>query len=101
MKLLELEPQFISATERGWQDVSVLSEAQGIYFLCPHCFKKNGSIGTHIILVWFANRNVPIDKTPSYRWQAAGSSYNDLTISPSIDLGIDEWHGFITNGEIT
>ena len=105
MKLIELEPEFVTnASPRSHMsmDSRVLTpDAQGILFLCPYCFKRNaGPIGTHSILVFFKDRGVPAECEPLPRWNVQGNSFDDLTISPSIDLGPDDWHGFVTNGEI-
>lgn len=80
-----------------------IAHADGIMFLCPTCFKKNGGpIGTESVLVWFANRpNVPTDAEPLHRWRASGTSFDDLTLSPSVNVDHEHWHGFITNGEVT
>lgn len=110
MKLTELEPQFVRAVgSGGHQDVDTLAEAQGVIFTCPACYAKNGNsdIGVHSVLVWFRDRGVPDEAFPRpARWTASGSSLNDLTLSPSINLQTDErsrdeWHGFIINGEVT
>lgn len=115
MKLIELEPQFIRHELRDNQKIDVhvqtLKAATGIFFLCPVCYLKNsGPIGTHGIIVTFNGRDVP-DELGSHnkeglpsRWNVTGSSYDDLTLAPSIDISRDlpgEWHGFITNGEVT
>lgn len=114
MKLLDLEPRFVKHTlvEDTKIDVHVntLSESTGIFFLCPVCYiKNNGPIGTHGIIVTFQDRGVP-DELGSHnkdgkptRWGVSGNDYNDLTLTPSIDISEDspgEWHGHITNGEI-
>ena len=115
MKLSNLEPQFVihELKENLKIDVHVdsLSKATRIFFLCPVCYiKNNGPIGTHGIIVTFKDRNVP-DELGSHnkegqptRWSVSGNNYDDLTLSPSIDISRDlpgEWHGFITNGEVT
>lgn len=115
MKLAELNPQFVRHTQRSdgvKVDIHVhnLHEADGITFLCPVCFKKNnGPRGTHGLTVTFHDRNVP-DVLGSHnsqglpsRWHVSGTDYNDLTLTPSIDIsqGIPgEWHGHVTNGEV-
>jgi hypothetical protein len=91
--------------------VDTLAEAQGIWFLCPKCFAANGgAVGTHAIDVSFAGRGVA-DNQGSHgrdgqptRWAVSGTGFEDLTLSPSIDLaGRDGkgccWHGFVTHGE--
>jgi hypothetical protein len=105
VKLAELEPEWtVATTKGGFRRTADFAEAQGIIFACPHCFRKNdGLVGTHSILIWFEGRGSPPDYTPLPRWKATGSSFDDLTLSPSIDLTRgqpDEWHGFITNGEV-
>jgi len=96
-------------------DVATLAEAQGVCFLCPACFVKNGgAVGTHGITVTFRDRGA-LDHQGSHakgtevegkyipgppsRWEVSGTDFNDLTLSPSADCGC--WHGFITNGEVT
>lgn len=79
-----------------------LMQADGIIFLCPTCFKKNsGRLGTESVLIWFANRpNVPPLMTPAPRWNATGNGFDNLTLSPSINVENEHWHGWIQNGEI-
>lgn len=110
MKLTELDPTFVRATGNGGhQDVATLAEAQGVLFVCPSCYQRNGNsdIGVHMVLVWFRDRGVPDDAVPKpARWAVSGSSLDDLTLQPSISLQTDErsrdeWHGFITNGQVT
>ena len=116
VRLAELEPQFIRyRTLRAGGDpvfyrcdVATLDEAQGLWFLCPVCFQRNGgAVGTHLVETTFRDRGASDDEgshgrdgTPS-RWGVSGSSFEDLTLTPSIDLGSGGcgWHGFITEGE--
>ncbi len=79
--------------------------AQGLLMICP-CGEG------HSIMIPFANpRNapdVPCDhgprnksKTGFPRWNMNGSGLEDLTLTPSIDVGNNScWHGFITSGEV-
>lgn len=107
MKLAELEPEWTVATdERSFRRTEDFSEAQGLIFACPRCFRRNGGlVGTHSILVWFAGRGAPKGMTPLPRWTiSGGTSFDDLALLPSIDLtrgDPDEWHGFILSGEAT
>ena len=109
MRLAELEPQFIRYESGGIIDPRNISlaEAQGLWFLCPLCFAQNhGNVGTHACEVTFEGRGV-LPEQGSHnkegkptRWNVAGSTFADLTITPSIQLqGGCNWHGFITNGE--
>lgn len=107
----ELEAHFIaldkSATDGGGKSfryVESLDEADGIIFLCPHCFAANsGSVGTHSVICWRAGR-VPdsLDPKPG-RWNFGGSGLDDLTFVPpgavSVQLnGGCGWHGFVKDG---
>lgn len=105
MKLVELEPRFIRHIDGGSINVGAISEADGIIFLCPKCFRKNGGkVGTHSIICW--NPSVPIDVKPGPgRWNLEGTGYDDLSLvagSSSIAIsGGCTWHGFVTSGEVT
>lgn len=88
--------------------VDSLAEAQGIWMLCPLCFKTNsGPKGTHMVEVTFADRGVNDNEGTHnmeghpVRWQVSGTGLNDLTTSPSIQLlgGGCAWHGFIKDGD--
>lgn len=112
MRLTELDPHWLECTDgshnfRSRPDAN-RSNGQGIRFLCPTCFLKNGGpIGTHSIVCWFADWpdgtpcGVPPDVMPgTFRWKTGGYTVHDLTLTPSIDGGPGHWHGFITNGEV-
>ncbi len=118
--LADLEPEWVwdynveRRSHRSSGEPAIISPqaAQGIWFLCPACFlKNNGPIGTHAVLIWFANRGVPEEAEPAPRWSfVSGTGFHDLTLSPSIDLTKDrqgkithpdEWHGHVQNGMIT
>lgn len=79
-----------------------IEQAQGVLFLCPACFAKNGGpIGTESVLCWFRDRGVPDDALPGPgRWTASGTGFDDLSLSPSVNVDHEHWHGFITNGEV-
>lgn len=107
MKLTDLEPQFLRHEAGGINHhVDTLDRATGLFLLCPACFAKNqGPIGTHGLIVTFADHGVPDDlgshnrKGEPSRWTVTGTGYADLSTQPSIDVGC--WHGHITNGDIT
>lgn len=109
------EKYFWSLTPQRYamDDVDSVAEADGIMFLCPACFAKNGgAVGTHSVLVSFEGRNVPDgagsrgDGGKPTRWAVSSSSLDDLVLTPSILLGssqpVDQgchWHGFVgSNG---
>lgn len=109
VKLTELEPQFVKHTEREGSRIDVhvdkLEDADGMFMLCPACFKKNGGpVGTHGLIVTFKDRGVPDtlgskgSQGNATRWSVSGTGYDDLTTDPSIDVGC--WHGYIRGGEI-
>jgi hypothetical protein len=131
MKLTDLDPKFIRHQREhheagesasgsiyataGESDVMVtvgtLGEAQGVRFLCPACFAKNGGkVGTHMVVCWSRSRGVPDDVDPKPgRWTLDGTGMDDLTLNGDppgnarsvLLLGGCGWHGFITNGEAT
>jgi hypothetical protein len=111
MRLTELEASFLksSLTEDGhyrWKLVNTIYEADGIFFLCPACFKVNGGVvGTHAVICWDPTVAEHVHPRPG-RWDLVGDSLQDLTLvgvggSSSIQLqGRCKWHGFIRNGEV-
>jgi hypothetical protein len=107
MRLSELEPHWITEFHAGGHredQVTSAAEAQGVRMLCPKCFAENGgSVGTHSVLVPFQDRAVPAEAMPQMpRWAASGSTFEDLSTTPSILLkGGCGWHGFITKGDVT
>lgn len=109
MRFTELKPNFVQlirtpkpCNEWSFHPVATLEEADGVMFLCPEHFKKNGGAGgTHSVICWFMGKGIPDELTPGPgRWQASGDLEN-LTLAPSVDLGSGDWHGHITNGEVT
>jgi hypothetical protein len=103
------------------------SEAQGIFLWCPCGYGELDKEGKerypldlslnlgrpHGLLVPFANppSGIPLpadhgpvgrDKKTHPRWEVAGTSLEDLTISPSIAVGENPecWHGHIQNGVV-
>lgn len=84
--------------------VATLAEAQGLWYLCPLCFTKNGGPkGTHFVTTWFAGRGAPdrlgknkAGKTVRWTLGAKSTGLDDLALTPSILLqGGCNWHGFI------
>lgn len=128
MRLLDLDPKWVNYAEGGgiWERGDVHSHvayhpdsegdvdapasttdfasADGVMFLCPACFVKNGgAVGTEEVCIWFAGRsNVPADAVPGPgRWTASGTSFDDLTLTPSVNVDHEHWHGFLRAGEVT
>ena len=94
MRLSELEPTFRRWAPNGLGKANAIADAQGILFLCPACLNKDG----HSLLVWFDERGVPAEALPAPRWKVTGNSFEDLSLTPSVNAGC--WHGFVTNGQI-
>lgn len=89
--------------------VDALSEAHGVRFICPKSFATHGGkVGAHSVQVYFVGSPVPDhlglnkDGQP-VRWNVAGTSLDDLSLSPSIQEqdSICGWHGFVGNGGIS
>lgn len=115
LRLAQLEPRFIRHERRDGKTfhrfVESIAEAQGIIFLCPKCFAKNGGpVGTHSVICWSRSRGVPDDVSPGPgRWALQGSGFEDLTLGADppnrarsvLLTGGCAWHGFVTKGEVT
>ena len=106
MRLAELNPRFLKVvTDKEFHRIDTVAEADGILFLCPVCFQKNGgSVGTHSVICWSPKIGQNVPPTPG-RWNLVGSGYDDLTLvagSSSVALTGDgcKAHFFIRNGEI-
>ena len=111
MRLRDLHATFQKATEgEGHHKVETLAEADGVMFQCPKCAqgletfdedRGRGVRGAHYVLCWFRGR-VSDDLTPGPgRWDASGTSLDDLTLSPSVHLsGASgcQWHGWVQSG---
>lgn len=102
--LADLEAELVTHAGNGAIGREASREAaDGLMFLCPLCFTKNGGArGTHRVLCWFVGR-VPGDLKPGPgRWTLTGTSIADFSLTPSVDLSITksgcQWHGFVTNG---
>jgi len=109
MRLSELDPRWAIDADIVIGGVAKHFEGRhgmAVSFECPHCVERERNTGDKRVIriaVWFAN---PIDGlTPTddakFLWQRLGDSFENLTLSPSIDASSDgHWHGFIVNGEV-
>src|SRR5438270_304458 len=62
-------------------EVATIEEADGLWLLCPLCFKNNnGKIGTHSISCWKLNIPQSDDLTGPGRWDLCGTGFNDLSL---------------------
>jgi hypothetical protein len=88
------------------QTVDSLTEADGLFYLCPKCFAANGGpIGTHSVLNWFVGHVADdVDPKPG-RWVPSGSGIDIITfIGPAaasvlLTSGCKA-HYFVRNGAI-
>jgi len=108
MRLAEIKPQFLHVDPAGdasrFRHVDSLAQANGIIFLCPKCWTKNGGPrGTHSVICWAPPVPQSIGPKPG-RWAMVGTGYDDLTLvagSSSVLLtGGCAAHFFVTNGAI-
>jgi hypothetical protein len=105
MRLSELEPFFLKfVDESHFAKVEKVTEADGIMFLCPVCWKANGGAqGTHVVLCWTPKVPREIEPKPG-RWNFQGTGVEDLTFvasPPSVQLqGGCNAHFRVENGEI-
>lgn len=107
LRLTELDPQFLKRiSDIRFRKVEAIAEADGIMFVCPLCFEKNGksNVGVHSVICWTPSVPQTTEPTPG-RWEMIGKGYGDLTLqagSSSILLTGEgcKWHGFIKDGEV-
>jgi hypothetical protein len=103
MKLTELEPRWVGLHRWSSNDRFYI----GVTFLSP---LKTGQR----LAVLFEPPIDPSSLATKYGWgskmiqdakhwkRVSGETFDSLTLSPSLDFSNSkEWHGFITNGEIT
>ena len=105
--------QRLSALDPEWLEVG--GRIVGITFTCPVCSRWGSQpVGAHNVGVLFSN---PPDGGPAApndeniianykgkRWTRTGTTFDDLSIAPSIDCtGSDPmcWHGHVLNGVVT
>lgn len=106
MRLVDLEPMFLKIIDdKTFRMIDSIADADGVQFLCPACFRKNGgNRGTHSIICWKPHVPQTFYPVPG-RWNMQGTAYADLTLfagSSSIHLtgpGCGA-HFHITNGQI-
>lgn len=108
MRLTELRPVFLRRELRDggeyYVGVNTIAEADGVQFLCPVCFMKNGgSRGTHSVLCWRPRIEAGVLPGPG-RWEFLGSDFHDLTLKAGSDsvllTGGCNAHFYVRNGEI-
>jgi len=104
MRLRDLpEAALVHATDVGWAPVDTVDGANAVLFDCP--------CGQHVNLIAFEPTiNAPLSpsglSSNGGRWKReSGTTLGDLTLAPSIAVksapGVECWHGYIRNGEVT
>lgn len=81
--LLELKAEFIAFQRlRGMKVVKTIDEAQGLIFLCPACFEKNGGArGTHSVICWTKEAQEDLGLNGRrHRYRLEGTSLEDLSL---------------------
>ena len=114
MRLTDLNPRWFA--EEGRQ-------GQGVTFECPCCVGKPNGVRLAAAFVPALDDGPPISRKastlypllwprdgiadgvvtvpPGIHWQRTGDSFEDLTLSPSIDASpAGHWHGWLQGGEI-
>jgi hypothetical protein len=95
IKLSDLSPRWIKHFD---------TDKIGFTFLCPHCKEVRLAVhfwppidpDNHFNNVVFVN-----DLKDIRKWTRTGNSFENLSLSPSIDTSAHgHWHGSIINGEI-
>lgn len=103
----------LRALDPAWIEIG--GRVVGVRFSCPVCSSWGANlVGAHMVGALFANppdggAAQPDDERAhanhsGRRWSRSGSTFDDLTISPSIDLtrtAPGEWHGFVVAGQVT
>lgn len=100
MKLADLNPRWVGL--HNWSSDSVYRI--GVSFDSPTTGKRLAVLFTPAIdpdgLMAKYGWGEPFPEAK--HWQRSGDTFNTLTLQPSLDFSANgEWHGFITNGEIT
>lgn len=100
--------QEVTGPREIFAPVATLADADGVIFLCPLCYKKNGGTrGTHSVICWFEGK-VPDETSPKPgRWTPSGTGLDDLTFvpsptRPSVSVQLNggcSWHGYVVAGD--
>lgn len=123
MKLTDLKPRWVGRKYAEWWPEIEGSIKVGLVFNCPHCAGADKPQRLAVFFKPVIDRESLADKVawalpgapnpnngelPHINfWQRTGETFEDMTLSPSIDASGPKWaygphwHGFITNGEIS
>ena len=101
MKLIDLNPRWVAIGDGGEMII-------GISFNSPQTGKRLACLFANPIdpKGWIPKigncMDNPAFMPESKRWNRSGETFDDLTLSPSLDFSAHgEWHGFISNGQVT
>jgi hypothetical protein len=88
MRLDELSPVFLKIEDsKHYREIDTITGADGVIFLCPVCFTKNGGpTGTHKIICWQPHVPLSPDMVGPGRWAFTGTGYPDLSLPSSVAL---------------
>lgn len=109
VRLVDLEPRWVGAGGEGiyQADGSPAPERHGvaISFRCPcGTHPRDDEYETDRCVIMLNNPldgQGPLNSGSSY-WTRTGDTFETLSLTPSIQRhGACNWHGFITNGEVT
>ncbi len=108
----KLSPEFLRYESKDlFRRVGKMAEANGVCFLCPLCYERNGfsGVGVHNVICWSKSGGVPDDAIPGPgRWRLVGAGITNLTLAAEpgksrsvLLIGGCGWHGFVTDGVVT
>ncbi len=106
LALQDLEPSFLKIEEANrYRMTQDPIGADGIDFLCPLCYERNGGpVGTHHVICWRPHVSPDISPKPG-RWEFVGSGFHDLTLvagsSSILLMGGCGAHFWIRQGRVT
>lgn len=106
MRLADLSPEWLHTTADGTHVVPRREDANGLKFLCPRCWKEQGStpIGVHSIICHDLSVLLSNGMAGPGRWALEGASFDELSLvagSSSILLtGGCGAHFFIERGDV-
>lgn len=100
MKLTDLEPRWITPDIFIFRSPS----GRGNLLCCPRVrmnHTEQWELFEKAALEGCGKNAVVVGWKEDCVWNYAGSDFNTMTVTPSIDASASgNWHGFITNGEI-
>jgi hypothetical protein len=100
MRLTDLAPRWIGVLHWAGE----FPFHVGVSFLCPHCREQRLAVRFRPPIDpgnYLPQMASPPAFLGDHLWNRSGETFEDLTLSPSIDFSAHgHWHGAITAGEI-